>query len=71
MEVTNPDAVDDGLWYVTNGLLVVELMTGRVQTGNATFIEREPAGVNVAGDADDADGVTYAALVAVAQLDSE
>jgi hypothetical protein len=71
MEVTNPDAVDDGVWYVTNGLLVVELMTGRVQTGNATFIEREPADVNVAGDADDADGITYAALAAVAQLDSE
>src|SRR5438093_13459248 len=25
MEVTHPDAVDDGVWYVTNGLLVLEL----------------------------------------------
>src|SRR4051794_19614963 len=25
MELTHPDAVDDGVWYVTNGLLVREL----------------------------------------------
>src|SRR5690349_3497852 len=33
MEITRPDAVDDGVWYVTNGLLVNELISGRVQIG--------------------------------------
>lgn len=58
MEITNPSAVDDGLWYVTNGLLVVELMTGRLQVGNDAFVPRQPAQVNVAGDPDDP--LTYA-----------
>jgi hypothetical protein len=60
MEITNPDAVDDGLWYVTNGLLVVEMMTGQLQAGNDEFLTRAPANVNVAGDPDDP--LTYAAL---------
>jgi hypothetical protein len=62
MEITNPDAVDDGLWYVTNGLLVVELMTGRMQVGHDTFEQREPAPLNVAGDPDDPNGPTYASF---------
>ncbi|RIK42512.1 MAG: hypothetical protein DCC58_10925, partial [Chloroflexi bacterium] len=60
MEVTHPDAVDDGLWYVTNGLLVVELISGWMQVGDDAFIKRSPAQVNVAGDADDPLGPTYA-----------
>lgn len=60
MEITHPDAVDDGLWYVTNGLLVVELTTGRLQLGDDTFEQRTPATVNVAGDSDDPSGPTYA-----------
>ena len=62
MEITHPDAVDDGLWYVTTGLLVVEMMTGQLQIGDATFAEREPADIPVAGDPDDADSPTYADL---------
>jgi hypothetical protein len=41
-------------------LLVVELVTGRLQLGDTTFEQFDPAQVNVAGDADDADGPTYA-----------
>jgi hypothetical protein len=62
MEITNPDAVDDGVWYVTNGLLSTELITGRVQLGHDTFDERQPAQVNVAGDPDDPTGPTYASF---------
>jgi hypothetical protein len=62
MEITHPDAVDDGLFYVTNGLLVVELMTGQLQIGDDTFLSFLPADVNVAGDANDPNGPTYAAL---------
>jgi plastocyanin len=37
---------------VTAGLLSVELITGRQQNGDATFVQREPAKVTVAGDPD-------------------
>ena len=59
MEITNPDADSNADWYVTNGLLVVELMTGRMQVGDNSFEQRMPALVNVAGDADDPTGPTY------------
>jgi hypothetical protein len=62
MEITHPDADPSSIWYVTNGLLVVELVTGRMQTGDARFVQREPAQVNVAGDPDDPHGVTYATI---------
>ncbi len=60
MEITHPDAVDDGVWYVTNGLLVNELISGRVQVGDTLFQVRQPAeDINVAGDPDDVNGPTY------------
>jgi hypothetical protein len=59
MEITFPDAHDDGVWYVTNGLLVRELMTGAIQVGNDAYLQQEPARINVAGDPDDPAGVTY------------
>ncbi len=60
MEINHPDAPDDGLWYVTNGLLVVELMTGMMQVGDSEFEERAPAPVNIAGDSGHAETPTYA-----------
>jgi hypothetical protein len=59
MEVTDPEADPESIWYVTNGLLVVELMTGQMQIGHELFEQREPAWVNVAGD-----GPTYATFAA-------
>lgn len=52
-------------WDVTNGLLVVELVTGRMQVGDDEFVDRNPALVNVAGDADDPSGPTYASFGSV------
>ena len=49
----------DSPWDVTNGLLVVELITGRLQLGDASFEQRAPAEVNVAGDPNDPEGPTY------------
>ncbi|CAN5516592.1 hypothetical protein BH23CHL2_BH23CHL2_05550 [soil metagenome] len=60
MEITDPSADSSSIWYVTNGLLVVELITGQMQVGNDSFETRSPAMVNVAGDFDDPDGPTYA-----------
>jgi hypothetical protein len=63
MEITHPNTSDpDGIWYVTNGLLVNELISGRMQLGdNAAehYKNLGPAEVNVAGDADDTQGPTY------------
>jgi hypothetical protein len=62
MEITHPDGNPDDTWYVTNGLLVVELVSGRMQFGDDAFVTLTPAAVNVAGDPDDPHGPTYATL---------
>ncbi len=52
MEINRTDITDPNHpWYVTNGLLSVELITGRIQKGNATFEDRGcGAAIPVAGD---------------------
>jgi hypothetical protein len=50
MELNDPAAEDDDLWYVSNGLLVVELVSGELQIGDDEFLPRLPADVNIAGD---------------------
>ncbi len=60
MEITNPYGDPSSAWYVTNGLLVTEMITGQVQLGDKTFQDRIPAQIPVAGDPDDTFGPTYA-----------
>ena len=62
MEINDPDADPDSIWYVTNGLLTVELISGNMQIGDNSFEPRSPAQVNVAGDADDPTGPQYASF---------
>jgi subtilisin family serine protease len=62
MEVTDPMDARSDQWYVTNGLLVKELISGEMQVGDNTFEQRQPAAVNVAGDPDDTQGPTYASF---------
>jgi hypothetical protein len=50
MEINDPTADPNALWYVTNGLLPIELMTGRLQVGNNQFEWRTPARVSTVGD---------------------
>jgi hypothetical protein len=59
MEITNPNGDEHSIWFVTNGLLVTELISGRMQTGDSRFEQRLPADVNVAGDPDDRRGPMY------------
>lgn len=54
MELAGPNTV-------TNGLLTVELKTGRMQVGDNAFEQRLPATIGVAGDPGQA-GPTYADL---------
>ncbi|MDQ3547808.1 MAG: CHRD domain-containing protein [Chloroflexota bacterium] len=63
MEINNPNAFDDGLWFVTNGLLVVEMVEGKIQIGDTEFDESpDPAEINIVGDPADESGLgpTYA-----------
>ena len=67
MEITQPENNVNAAGYVTNGLLTVELITGKVQTGDnqgdpAQFRSCLPAKIPVAGDNNDTNGPTYAAL---------
>ena len=56
MELSNPATS-----AVTNGLLTVEMKTGRLQLGNDTYEQRQPARINIAGDPGN-NGPTYADL---------
>lgn len=62
MEITDPLDDRDAPWYVTNGLLAQELISGQLQTGDTTFAFRGSAGVAVAGDPDDPVAPTYSDL---------
>jgi hypothetical protein len=66
MELTNPAMPTN----VTNGLLTVELKTGKVQLGDNTFEQRAPARINIAGDPG-SDSLTYADLAQLPERDAE
>ena len=65
MEITEPEAAQDSPWYVTNGLLVRELITGQMQVGDTTFVPAMPAQIPVAGDPNDPLGPTYASFASL------
>ncbi|MGA7669982.1 MAG: hypothetical protein WBW04_06145, partial [Nitrolancea sp.] len=62
MEITTPYGDQTTPWYVTNGLLARELISGQMQLGDSHFVDKGPANIPVAGDPDDTSGPTYAAL---------
>lgn len=69
MEVNNPDADPGSTWYVTNGLLVTEMITGQIQLGDTSFEPYEPSTLNVAGDLDDDSGPTYETFAGLLDAD--
>jgi hypothetical protein len=62
MEITDPSGDPSEPWFVTNGLLAKELVTGELQLGEESFEQYQPAEVNVVGDADDELAPTYASF---------
>jgi hypothetical protein len=68
MEINNPNGDRNNLFFVTNGLLVVEMMTGRIQTGNNSFQQVAPANIPIAGDPGNPNTPTYAKVATVATL---
>src|SRR4051794_29076997 len=61
MEINNPNGDKANPFFVTNGLLARELMSGQLQLGDNMFETREAANIGVAGDIDDTSGPTYKA----------
>ena len=62
MEMNDPGANLEAPWAITSGLLVVEMVTGRVATGNRAAETVAPNTLPVAGDADSPAAPSYAAL---------
>src|SRR5688500_2559161 len=59
MEVNNPAGDQNSPFYVTNGLLTIELISGQMQIGNNAFVNRFSANIPISGDTDDAQAPTY------------
>ncbi|MGA7733376.1 MAG: phosphate/phosphite/phosphonate ABC transporter substrate-binding protein [Chloroflexia bacterium] len=66
MEINDPGGDKESPFYVTNGLLTVELISGKMQTGNNRYETRYPANIPLASDNDDADAPTYASFSLIA-----
>jgi hypothetical protein len=64
MEINDPTADPNAQWYVTNGLLVNELIRGQVQVGYNAFVALDPANIPIAGDPDNT-FPTYASLIRI------
>ncbi|MEA2575232.1 MAG: hypothetical protein QOH93_2530 [Chloroflexia bacterium] len=68
MEINDPNADKNSPFYVTNGLLAVELISGQMQTGPATYENRGPAPINLGADADDKTAPTYQSFNGVSNI---
>jgi Tol biopolymer transport system component len=68
MEINDPTGDPNNVFYVTNGLLTVELMSGNMQIGRDTYSVRYPACIPIAGDSDDVNAPTYASFRNVATV---
>jgi hypothetical protein len=62
MEINNPKGDPNNPFFVTNGLLTVELISGKMQVGDAEYQDRQPANIPLASDHDDANAPTYASF---------
>jgi hypothetical protein len=69
MEITNPNGDRSSDWFVTNGLLVRDMILGAIQTGDQTFQQAQPATIPIAGDdTANPNAPTYASLHNLASL---
>jgi hypothetical protein len=65
MEVNNPNGNPDDPFFVTNGLLTEELISGRMQVGNNSYVTRPAASIPLASDTDDQNAPTYVSFQGV------
>ncbi len=73
MELTYPHGDSDEPWFVTSGLLVREMISGRIQTGDASYQTRTPPDTPLAGDLDAPSEatITFLDLHPLASLDND
>jgi hypothetical protein len=71
MEINDPNGDRASPWFVTNGLLVREMLAGQIQVGPQSFVRHAPAALTLVGDplARNPTAPTYAALATVASLE--
>jgi thermitase len=71
LEITDPAKDPNDRYYATSGLLLREMITGKVQLGDSTYAQREPANVPLAGDipARIPESPTYASLFNLVSFD--
>lgn len=63
MEISNPNDDPQSPWYVSSGLLPIEMISGRIRLGDTRNQRRSNAEIPIAGDPDpvgNADAPTYA-----------
>jgi hypothetical protein len=70
MEINNPARDRNSEWFVTTGLLVVDLVSGKQQVGDKEFVPKRAAEIAVGGDGLQADpeAPTYTSFRPVASL---
>ncbi|MDQ6693244.1 MAG: lamin tail domain-containing protein [Chloroflexota bacterium] len=68
MEINNPNGDPKDPFFVTNGLLAVELISGQLQTGTSTYQNRGAAVIDLASDADDPTAPTYQSFNGVSNI---
>ena len=70
MEINDPNGKRTDPFFVTNGRLVVEMISGQVQTGPTSYSFITPADISIAGDTagGDPNTPTYATLARVANI---
>jgi phosphate/phosphite/phosphonate ABC transporter binding protein len=66
MEINDPNGDKSSKFFVTNGLLTVELISGKMQTGNSQYSTRYAANIPLASDNDDSNAPTYATFKLIA-----
>jgi hypothetical protein len=71
MEINNPSMNRNSEWFVTNGLLCKELVSGQMSLGDSLNESRNPAEVPVGGDLDSPVGPTYATFSRLASLNND
>ncbi len=65
MEINNPQGDRSQSFFVTNGLLTVELISGYIQVGDNDFVKYRPACIPMSGDFGDTTAPTYYAFQGV------
>jgi hypothetical protein len=65
MEINDPNADQSNPFFVTNGLLTTELISGKMQVGNSAYVDHAPADIPLASDTDDLNAPTYVSFQGV------